>query len=686
MHFDEVMATARQQIYQGDYDSAITLLTELNGNVPDNPDIMALLAESHLFKNRNEAARGYIERARELDPESSEVLRVLSRLYLADNQVDKALEAASSAVRGAKSNGKNYVVLAAVHCKMRDFDKAENFLNIAIDLDPDNPEAYYYKALIANQTKRYPAAVRILKKVLDENPALDKFWYMLSIACNESNSPKKALEAIDKALAINADTPGYSIYKGEILSALNQNQEAVELLLDYQRKFGPDAQSLTLLGHVHFMLGKHDEALRCFDAAIEHDPRYAQAYKHKAKVLSETDELESAVEWYEQALELDPGDAAVMAEIGHIHSKMHRNEKAESFLDKALRMDGTQPLAYLYKGHHYILNQDLDNAAKMFEMAVELPYKSPGAYAQLARLKAREGRFAEAVTLLNEAHRLFPANQNILACYSDFVACLPPDYPLSKCFLGKVHLSLASVWNKFKAEDLRDDETIKKFLNNMFHVLRSYKIMNVPFKLSQIFRGEALKLNCTRCKAVFEFKNIIPEVCFGCYKVVLTFAGLADCIRYNFYMDGLDPHAPIRRKLMIDSRGSSKGVLKGFYYTRDWDEAHRVRDHLHNVMAEKLGDEFSVKVKRGCSEFQDVFPDYNTLDSNGEFVMKCPDSWKEIEADFYERRNFTGFAPETKYDDLGLTLTDAYIIRNWLTIRKMHGHDDFQVEATPADA
>ena len=150
-------------------------------------------------------------------------------------------------------------------------------------------------------------------------------------------------------------------------------------------------------------------------------------------------------------------------------------------------------------------------------------------------------------------------------------------------------------------------------------------------------------------------------------------------------MDRFDANASIRRKLMIDSRGTAKGVLKGFYYTRDWDEAHRVCDCLKGLMADNIKYEFSVKVKRGCSEFQYEHPDYNTLDENGELVMKCPDSWKEIERDFYSHRNFPIFTPKTKNHELGLTLADAFVIRNWVNTRCSKGHNDFNFEMPSTD-
>ena len=680
MQFEEVIAKAQQQTYQGDYDMAIFLLSELERQHPDNPEVASLLAEVYILNNQKEEAKGFIELAHNLAPDNSELQRVLSRLYLTEDQVELAFEAASSAVQKDKSNSRNYVSLAAACCKKDEFDKAENFLNIALDLNPENPEARYYKAVIASQLKQYESAIRILKNVLDEYPSLDKCWYLLSVAYKESKKLKLALEAIDKAQKLNPTVSSYYLCKAEILPELKQNDEAIQVLSEYNKRFGANAKSYTLLGFVYYKLGKHKEALNYLNSAIEQDPDYAEAYKHKGRLLTETNELEQAVESYQKLLKFEPKEVAVIVEVGNLYSNMHQNEKAEYYFDQALQVDSNIPRPYVSKGHHFIKNQDLESASIMFKKALELPYKAPGAYVQLAQLKAHEGQFSEALDLLNEAYQYFPRFQNIIMMFSNLAPCAPQDYPFAQSFLGRLHINLASVWDKYNTEELPSDETVKSFAGSVMNVLRSFGILDMPMQRSQIFRGEMLGANCQKCKALFDTKNVIPEVCFGCYKVVLSFANLADCIRYNFYMDKLDPAVPIRRKLMIEGRYSDKGAMKGFYYTRDWEKAHRFYEHLKQFMAENLKYDFGIKVKRGCSEFQDEHPEYNTLDENGNLVMKCPDSWKEIEADFYSRRNYEAFSPKTKYDDLGLTIFDAFVIRNWVRMRRSFGFTDFQLE------
>lgn len=455
---------------------------------------------------------------------------------------------------------------------------------------------------------------------------------------------------------------------------------AIDQLTEYINKFGNDEEVYTMLGLAYDKLSQYEDSLYYHNLAIDLNPNYELAYRNKAQLLSNMNELEDAVECNNQLLNLNPNDASVVAEMGSLYSKMNQDENAESYFSSALRLDNSLPLPYVYKAYHLTLRDDLDSASQLLKKVRELPRKSPMAYVQLANIKAHYGKFSEALNLLNEGYRYFPGNPNIISNFSQLVSCAPPDYPLSKSHLGRMHLKLASLWKHYNTYVLPNDDSIKKFVTHIYNILSSYKFLNLPFRIAQIFRGEILDANCQKCKAVFNYHNIIPEVCFGCYKVVLSFDNLYDFLRFNFYMDRVDPQAHYRRKLMIDSRGPNDASLKGFYYFRDWDEAYRVSRHLKQTMPVMLKYDFGVKVKRGCSEFQDEYPDFNTMDSEGNFVMKCPDSWRQMEETFYEHRNHDGFAPKTKYEELGLQISDAFIIRNWVRMRQSNGYNDFQQE------
>lgn len=56
-------------------------------------------------------------------------------------------------------------------------------------------------------------------------------------------------------------------------------------------------------------IGKHNEAIACYDKAIEIDPMYADAWNNKGFSLDELGKYQEAEACYDKALEIDPQDA-----------------------------------------------------------------------------------------------------------------------------------------------------------------------------------------------------------------------------------------------------------------------------------------------------------------------------------------------------------------------------------------
>lgn len=55
-------------------------------------------------------------------------------------------------------------------------------------------------------------------------------------------------------------------------------------------------------------MGRFEEAIQCYDKALELDPRYATAWYNKGNNLNAMSRYEEAVFCYDKALELDPCD------------------------------------------------------------------------------------------------------------------------------------------------------------------------------------------------------------------------------------------------------------------------------------------------------------------------------------------------------------------------------------------
>ena len=97
--------------------------------------------------------------------------------------------------------------------------------------------------------------------------------------------------------------------KGVALSRLGRYQEAIEcydnaLEIDPRHVNAWDNKGLNLNS-----VGRYQEAIVCYDKALEIDPRFVRAWVGKGVSLHHLGRYEEALECYNEALEIDPSNA-----------------------------------------------------------------------------------------------------------------------------------------------------------------------------------------------------------------------------------------------------------------------------------------------------------------------------------------------------------------------------------------
>ena len=74
--------------------------------------------------------------------------------------------------------------------------------------------------------------------------------------------------------------------------------------------------------------GKYEEAIECFDKAIEINPDFVCAWHGKGRVLYEQGKYEEAIKCYDKAIEIDPNLAYVWHGKALALDKLGRHEEA----------------------------------------------------------------------------------------------------------------------------------------------------------------------------------------------------------------------------------------------------------------------------------------------------------------------------------------------------------------------
>ena len=69
---------------------------------------------------------------------------------------------------------------------------------------------------------------------------------------------------------------------------------------------------------------------------------------------------------------------------------------------------------------------------------------------------------------------------------------------------------------------------------------------------------------------------------------------------------------------------------------------------------------FKADIKRGCSEFYNLFPNYKITDSDNKGFLNYDKKWEEIEKNLHIKQNFNTI--KLNYSIPGLSISDILII------------------------
>ena len=131
---------------------------------------------------------------------------------------------------------------------------------------------------------------------------------------------------------------------------------------------------------------------------------------------------------------------------------------------------------------------------------------------------------------------------------------------------------------------------------------------------------------------------------------------------------------------MIELRKKISGHYKAFIYCVGLEEANETLNILNPILTKTIGKNIPTNIKRGCSEFSIMFPNYKEINPNNKNFMEYDPDWK-IKEDFVDerisKRQSEGYNKENIIRS-GISLNDALIINNWLAYAKKNGDKTYK--------
>ena len=323
-----------------------------------------------------------------------------------------------------------------------------------------------------------------------------------------------------------------------------------------------------------------------------------------------------------------------------------------------------------------IINLALDNwknSIECFFKAIKIQPNYAEAYYNLGIAQDNLEQMEEAVQSYTKAIEIKPDFTIAHEALIHILSFYNPKKNSSNLCVKANKLLQDGIYN-YSSEKKISDTDVKNFFiraNNI--ILKNLNSLNLSE--TEVFRSNIVDLKCERHFNVFNTFKVIPEYCFGCYKVQIELKNVIELFKLYFVFDNLKLKNSNTRKCMIELRPKVESSYKGFIYCGSLEEANKIYNQVNSILNKNINQKTSILVKRGCSEFAVAYPEYKKIYKDKRDLMKYDEKWRTKEKQIDDQLMQEGNTKKRRLRNnlLGASVCDILIMRNWIAYAKIIG-------------
>ena len=512
--------------------------------------------------------------------------------------------------------------------------EADRYYTAIIKANPKHPDANHNMGVLAIGVGKVQEALPFFKTALETNPSKAQYWLSYIDALIKLDRKTDAKILFDQAKSKGAKGDGFDKLEKSLVGL----EKVAEVNAISQKSQEPPKNQLKSIASLNTQ-GQHNQALNQALQLQQQFPKSFNLFNIIGAANKSLGKLDDAIVAYQKALSIKP-------------------DLAETYYNMGNALKG---------------KCKLDEAIGAYNKALAIKPDFAEAYNNMGNTLQEQGKLEEAIEAFNKALALKP----------DYAAAILNTTELLKTYSPKWERSL----NLFNI-----DSKIKKLSPRILHATSNEEIIDniavglnyiteesFEYKtpLSQIYKRNTADLNCKRHKKIFDTGNIIPEFCFGCFKVQVEVATVIDLVKLNSLFYKFDLEEDLTRKTMIELRPNISGFYKGLIYCNGLNQAEVVKSSLDASLKETFGAKTISIIKRGCSEYPLKFPSYGEISKNQKKIMSFPKEWTLIEKRLDQdelikpKDNIIASLPM-------FCLSDFYIIQKWIDYAKGIGDQSIE--------
>ncbi len=380
-----------------------------------------LLGQVALHQMQYVAAENELKQAISLDPHDPRAYEDLGLAQLLDAEYGAAEKSFQAAMDIKPEDPQTYINLANFYKGQNAADHAVEVLRQGMARDPKAVELPVALAGLYTERNRLPDAKRVLDQVAgdasdypDGRRAVANFYL-------ENGDAAVALDRFRALASANESDQAAAKKVAECYLQLGRWQDA-DQWIDQHDKNGKDADFRLLRARTDLGAFRLREAAAELQGLLKDSPELPAVYFYLAQVYATQEQQARAQQALTDALRVQPGYLPALLGLGNISLQQNNATSALAYASQVIATSFWIADAHIIAGSSYLMQGDLGQAQRAFELAAGLNPRSAAAEERLGKVLSARGNYADAEKAYESSLALAPDYAPALSGLSEVLA------------------------------------------------------------------------------------------------------------------------------------------------------------------------------------------------------------------------------------------------------------------------
>jgi len=396
---------------------------------PRNLDARLRLGDLQVASTQYEEARQQAEAVLQRDGKNAGAHRLLGQVALHQMQYIAAENQLKQALDLDPRDPQTYEALGLTQLLDAEYGAAEKSFQTAIDIKPDDPQTYINLANFHKGQNAPDRAQQVLQQGIARLPKAVELPVALAGLYVERNRTPEAKHLLDQ---VEADANNYpdghravaafyldngdaasALYRFRALTRKNEDDQAAakkvaecylqlgrwldaSQWIDQHDKDGKDADFRLLRARSDFGAFRLREAAAELENLIRDSPDLPAVYFYLSQIDSAQEQAVQAQQALTEALRVQPGYLPALLGLGNISLQQNDANSALAYASRVIATSFWVADAHVIAGSSYLMQGDLNQAQRGFELAAGLNPRNPAPQEHLGRVLSMRGNYADA--------------------------------------------------------------------------------------------------------------------------------------------------------------------------------------------------------------------------------------------------------------------------------------------------